>query len=154
MKKAYKFVLIVLMLPAWFGCKKDHDNIPADSLIGYWELAERSGSMAPATYPAGNGNFLVFKENTYAYYASGQPVKSGTYITMEDNTVDLSVCLNIADDKYTSRIVYDTAYSDPKVFYQIADDKLTFISGCYALDGGRTITYRRIKPNDTFEIPE
>lgn len=153
MKKVYNSVLIVLLMITWLGCKKDKgdpaDASPENDLIGYWELAVGSGTMdPPTTYPAGNGNLLVFKDNTYAYYGNGQLVKKGTYTTMADNSITQNVCLANLEDKYTRRIVFDTAYAAPKKFYHIADGQLSIISGCYANDAGQKITYRRVKTID------
>jgi hypothetical protein len=157
MKKVYGSVLIVLLMTTLFGCKKENDKAAADAsqnnLIGYWELAESSGAMVPPTmYPAGNGKILVLTTDTYAYYGNGQLVKKGTYMTMADNTIEQNVCLVNLQDKYDRRIVFDTAYSAPKQFFNIADEQLSIISGCYTYDAGHKIIYRRIKPNGTFPL--
>jgi hypothetical protein len=152
MKKVVNYVLIVFLIPACIGCKKDKDE-PSKDLVGYWELAQAQGGMTPVTtYPAGNGSLLVIKDDTYAYYGNGQLVKKGTYATMEDNTVAANVCLVIPAGEFTRRIVFDTSYSAEKMFYNIADNNLTLMSGCFAVDGGRRTTYRKVQPNDTFPV--
>jgi len=145
MKKVFGYALVVLIMAATFGCKKDHDT-SSNELTGYWELAETSGSMPPKTYASGNGNMLVFNKDTYVKYENGQLVKTGIYTTMVDNTVEENVCQVIPDDQFTRRIVFDTAYSATKKFYNIADDKLSITFGCYAVDGGQKLTYRRVNP--------
>ncbi len=42
---------------------------------------------------------------------------------------------DIFNDQFTNLIIYDTSYNAPKIFIQISDNKLTFISGWYASDG-------------------
>lgn len=144
MKQAYKYVLAVLIMTIVFGCKKHHDDASSTELTGSWELAEASGSMPPKTFAEGNGNMLVFNGNTYSTYVNGQLVKSGTYTTISDNTVEENICLIVPHDQFTRRIVFDT--DSTKKFYNIADNKLSITFGCYALDGGQKLTYRRIQP--------
>jgi hypothetical protein len=152
MKKVYSLGLIVLLMTTGFACKKDKDGSSSPALTGYWELAQTQSDMPTKNYPAGNGSLLLIKDNKYAYYGNGQLVKSGTYTTMDDNSVVQSVCLVIPEGQFPRRIVFDTAYSATKVFYQVEDDKLSLISGCFATDGGQKTTYRRVEPNGTFSI--
>jgi hypothetical protein len=151
MKKVYGYIVIGLLMTTWFACKKDHDQ-PSNDLEGYWELTQTIGNMPTVSYPAGNGNLLVIKDNKYAYYTNGQTVKSGTFTTVEDGSVQENVCLVIPKDQFTRRIVYDTTYSKPKTFYDISEGKLSFVSGCFASDGGHKEDYRRVEPNDKFSI--
>jgi len=147
MKKVYSYALAILIMSIVFSCKKHRDTkTPSPELTGYWELVETSGSMPPKTYPEGNGNILVLNGISYLSYQNGQLVKTGNYTTMDDNTVEENICLIVPDDQFTRRIVFDTAYSATKKFYNIADDKLSITFGCYALDGGQKLTYRRMQP--------
>jgi hypothetical protein len=152
MKKVSGLALIVILMTTGFACKKDKDGSSSPTLTGYWELAEAQGDIPTVFYPAGNGSLLVIKEDTYAYYGNGQLVKSGAYTTTEDNTAEQSTCLVTAEGQFTRRIVFDTAYSATKVFYQVESDRLSLVSGCFATDGGQKIIYRRVEPNGTFTI--
>jgi len=146
MKKPYSLALAVLMMTVVFSCKKHHDpGTPSPELTGHWELAEISGSMPPKAFAEGNGNRLVFYDNKYMSYENGQLVKSGTYTTIEDNTVEENICLIVPDDQFTRRIVFDTL-SATKKFYNISNDSLSITFGCYAVDGGQKLTYKRIHP--------
>jgi hypothetical protein len=152
MKKVYSLALVVIVMTTGFACKKDHDGASSPELTGYWELAQAQGDIPTVNYPAGNGSLLVIKDDTYAYYGNGQLVKSGAYTTTDDNTVVQSTCLITPEGKFTRRIVFDTAYSATKVFYQVENDQLALVSGCFATDGGQKITYRRVEPNGTFPL--
>lgn len=146
MKKLYSILLTGSIICILFSCKKNSgDKSDNNSLLGYWELAETSGAMMPARqYGAGNGNVIEINTFTYKRYANGQLIASGTYTTVPDNTVEKNVCLVFEDDRYTRRIIFDTAQAAAKQFYDIRDDKLSFIAGCYAIDAGHKEEYRRI----------
>ncbi len=94
-------------------------------------------------HPVGNGTILKFTGTTYERYANGQLVKSGQYAIIPDATVEKSVCLVYAKNQFANRIEYD-GNSDEKVFFQVANNKLTFVSGCYALDAGHSSVYERL----------
>ena len=108
-------------------------------------MRKTTAAMNPLgmTYPPGNGNMLKFNTDNYEIYQDKQLVKTGTYIIVVDSTVGKSVCLAFTPDRYTNRIVYDNNFSEPKEFFEISNDQLTFISGCYALDAGHTSTFER-----------
>jgi hypothetical protein len=146
MKKVFGIMLISCIMLTMFACKKNSgDKSENNSLIGYWELAETSSAMMPARqHGPGNGNVIEITATTYKKFGNGQVIKSGVYTTMEDNTVEQNVCLVIEDDRYTRRIVFDTAFSATKSFYEIRNGKLAFISGCYAYDAGHREEYRRV----------
>ncbi|HUP12255.1 MAG TPA: hypothetical protein VM187_08595 [Niastella sp.] len=147
MKKIYNVLLISCFALAVVACKKD--NGKNYGIVGRWELAQVSGAMVPpVNYLSGNGNILEFTSSTYKHYSNGQLIKSGNYSIEEDNTVEQNVCLVMDDGRYTHRIVFDTAQSKPKTFYEIRDGKLAFISGCYAVDAGHREEYRRISDID------
>lgn len=147
MKQVHNYALAVLIMTVVSGCKKDHGtDTPSSEITGYWELAEAYGDMPLKTFPEGNGNMLIFNGDTYSSYENGQLVKSGTYTTLSDNTVEENICLIVPDNQFTRRIVFDNAYSAVKKFYNIADDKLSITFGCFANDGGQKLTYRHVKP--------
>ena len=115
------------------------------SIVGDWELRQTSAAMMPGevNHAVGNGTILKFSGTNYEKYANGQLVKSGQYAIIPDATVEKSVCLVYAKNKFANRIEYDGNDSD-KVFFQISGNKLTFVSGCYALDAGHSSVYERL----------
>jgi hypothetical protein len=130
------------------SCKKDSSGKNpsiSTSIIGTWELRKTSGGMMPGekTYPQGNGNILKFTGTSYEAYENGQLADSGKYTISEDATVEENVCLEFPDNQYTHRIIYDSSSFYRKNFIQISNGKLSFISGCYALDGGYSSEYVR-----------
>jgi hypothetical protein len=149
MKKLYSILLAGSITCILFSCKKNSgDKSDNNNLLGYWELAETSSAMMPARqYAPGNGNIIELTASSYKRYENGQLIASGAYTTMPDNSVQKNVCLVFEDDRFTRRIIFDTAQAAPKTFYEIRDDKLAFISGCYANDAGHKKEYRRTNKN-------
>jgi hypothetical protein len=131
------------------GCRKEDvpkENIDFEAaLVGSWELRHTSSAWLPAgtNHAAGNGNLIKFTNSTYEKYTDGQLVKSGTYSVIKDSTVEESVCLTFPEDPFTHRIIYDNDYSATKEFIEIVGNKLTFISGCYAVDAGHSSVYEK-----------
>jgi hypothetical protein len=123
------------------GCRKNTDKNTA-SFTGTWELREKSG-MFSTTYPPGNGTLLKFSTSTYEIYTNNQLTQSGTYILLPDNTVKVSVCLEFAEGEFTNRIVYDQQQNIAKTFINIVNNRLTFMSGCYAYDAGHSEVYEK-----------
>jgi hypothetical protein len=133
------------MITLLFACKKDKVNNTPKDLEGGWELAESTVSITPTvTYSPGQGLKLTFDHGKYYYYDQGDLVKEGSFITMEDSTVEQSTCHANLADKFTRRIVFDNDYSSNKVFFSTADGKLSLISGCFTVDGGQLKVYRRL----------
>jgi hypothetical protein len=110
---------------------------------GRWELRQASG-MITIDYPAGNGHLLIFTTAGYQKYDSGQLVKSGSYVMVDDNTAEANTCLVLPAGQYTKRIIYDNNSNAQKIFLQLEENKLSFISGCYAYDAGHTLVYKRV----------
>ena len=140
------FVVISLVIATAYN--KDHAkksaNYPA-SIAGTWQLRKTSGGMLPGeqAYPSGNGNILKFDNGHYERYENRILTKTGQFEIVNDNTVNESVCLVMPDGQFTNRIIYDNDTVSEKVFIQVFNNKLTFISGCYALDGGHSSEYER-----------
>jgi hypothetical protein len=86
---------------------------------------------------------LKFDNGHYERYENGVLTKSGKFEIVSDNTVNQSVCLEMPNGQFTSRIIYDNDAAIEKVFIQVSNNTLTFISGCYALDGGHSSEYER-----------
>jgi len=138
-----RFILVICIItPAFFSgsCKKSGH---ASSVIqGDWELRETQASIVPATtFAAGNGNRLVFTATTYQSYASGLLKKSGEYVLVSDTTPE---CYAVGQQAPLTRIVYDNDYSGNAVYIKLSGNKLSFLSGCFAVDGGSMQTYEKL----------
>jgi hypothetical protein len=147
-KKGILFsILFGSMILVQIACRKDNtnnNNITLISLIGSWELKrEQSGMLPIINYTSGNGNILKFTDSDFQIFANGQLIKSGQYSIIGDNSVTAEVCLVIATDQYRNRIIYNDNPSGNKVFVQVFENKLTFLSGCFALDAGNYKEYVR-----------
>jgi hypothetical protein len=144
------FALIIIA-----SCSKNKDKEDEGVLINcgcsgnhasYWELKFISGGMMPTvTYPAGNGNILKFTSRTYEKYNDTTLVEKGTHRLVADGSVKENVCLEITPGRYRHRIIFNNDVAAQKTFINITDTTLSYISGCFALDGGVERTYRRIK---------
>ena len=143
MEMTYSSIILFLALPFFLaGCNKDSTNT-SNSIEGSWELVRISGSRPIINYPAGNGNVLKFTNSTYEAFENGSLEKRGTYTIVEDNTVETNVCLDLPDDQFRDRIIYDNDNRATKSFLQISNDTLSFISGCFAVDAGSRTEYVR-----------
>jgi hypothetical protein len=130
-------VLVILIV----SCEKGN-NISDAVLEGSWELRS-SSSMISSTYPPGNGRIISFTGNKYEMKENGQVIRRGEFKVEEDLTAGESTCLNIAAGKYTSRIIYDNNVNTTKTFFELSENKLTIISGCFAVDAGVSLEYER-----------
>ncbi len=101
----------------------------------------QTGMVASINYDAGNGNILLFTEKTYKIFENNQLIKSGSYTIVQDTSVKESTCLELHVDKFKKRMLYDSEES--KLFIQIENNKLTTISGCFALNAGSYKGYLR-----------
>ena len=99
--------------------------------------------MLPVNYPPGNGNILKFTESEFQIFTTAQLIKSGQYRIIEDGTVATEICLVIPTDQYRNRIIYENNFFDTKIFVQVSENKLTFLSGCFAYDAGNYKEYLR-----------
>ena len=147
-----KLVQVVFAVACTFlllsmSCNKNDNKKgkSANSVIGTWELRETSAAMNPAVskYPAGNGNLIIFTNDTYEFRKDGQVVKSGKYKVVADTSVEQSVCLVFPKGEYAQRVSYD-GKAEPKYFFQIVGKKLSFVSGCYAYDAGHREEYEKV----------
>ena len=133
------------------SCKKDQctkDGANYSSIVGAWELRQVQAGMIPAIdYSPGNGSILKFSNSMYEKYTNNSLVASGQYILIEDTSVEAEVGLVIPSGQFTRRIIYDNDFSSRKTFIQASDNKLTFLSGYFPLDGGSNVLYQRIGNN-------
>lgn len=144
MKQMRGIIALLALLACFSGCKKTGSDNPG-LMEGTWELRMAQASIIPPShYTAGNGNRLKFTGSNYEMYTNGQLVKSGAYVLVTDPTASAETCLNIQPGEFTSRIVYDGDNSPPKLFIQVSNNKLTFLSGCFAVDGGARKEYERL----------
>lgn len=147
MKKNIGAICFCLLLAFLGSCKKNNHADVSTSIVGSWELWQIAAGMNPNpyNYPPGNGHILKFSDEHYAIYENGSLVKSGQYLVIRDATVEVNVCLVLPSGQFTNRIIYDSTYDGPKVFLQISNNTLTFLSGCYAYDAGSRTEYKRVK---------
>jgi len=134
-------LLLIASAALLAACRKRGES--SNILSGSWELRQAFGSFVN-NYPAGNGHLLLFAANSYSFYAGGQLQKAGTYTVVPDGTATENVCLVLPAGEYTSRIRYDNNDSIPKQFFQINNDSLTIVSGCFAYDAGVESIYVRV----------
>ena len=141
------FLLIIMQ-----SCTKENQknilkNKPTETgITGEWELRNTSAAMLPGQvdYAPGNGNIIKFTSTGYEMYENGSLVRSGLYNVVPDTGVTESVCLVFSAGQFEERIVYDGTDAEPKIFFQITGNRLTFVSGCYALDGGHRSEYEKL----------
>ena len=144
-------IFFVSLTIFFIACKKDNTssyrNISA-SIEGSWELQQAQTGMIPLiNYPAGNGDILKFINSEYQVFLNGQLIRIGSYTIVGDTSVEAEVCLVLSSDQYKNRIIYDSSYNEGKVFIQISNDKLDFLSGCFAYDAGIYKEYTRQPDN-------
>jgi hypothetical protein len=137
MFKPFRLLLIGISSLILSACNKKDQRNAGTTITGTWELAIEQAGMIPArSYPSGNGNLLKFNDFTYQLYTDGVLTGSGTYIIINDKTVEQEVCLVEPGDRFSNRIIYDNDTNARKLFIQISGDTLSFLSGCFALDAG------------------
>src|SRR6186713_379047 len=141
MKRSVTLLLCVLfMLTFTISCKKETVKTK-EGIEGVWELRKISGSWATQTYQPGSGNDISFTGIHYEIKENGQLVESGEFEIIADATAGESTCLDIEAGKYTQRIDFKNARYPQKVFLELSGNKLTLLSGCFALDGGSRREY-------------
>jgi len=141
MMKRYSLLLFLVILLVNTSCKKE-SNDSSVGLEGVWELRS-ARSMISSDYLPGNGHIISFTRNKYERIDNGTITNSGEFQVIEDLTASESTCLNIPAGKYTSRIVFDNNMTTTKTFYEISGNKLTIVSGCFAVDAGVSLEYER-----------
>jgi len=137
--KVFAACCVALLLVS-ASCKKNTKGSSSQNLVGTWELRANQSSMMPlTTYPPGNGNLLIFTDHSYSIEKNGQTVKTGNYTIAEDHSFNALV---VPEGQFIHRIDYQDSVHQ-KVFFQISDDTLTFLSGIFALDSGVKLQYVR-----------
>jgi hypothetical protein len=144
MKQLVSIICLGAFISCLTGCSKNNADPVSHSLTGSWELRQAGAGMTPEMqYQPGNGNIIQFTATGYAYYANGQLIKSGTYTVVSDPGVANETCLNIPAGQFGNRIVYDNDFSAAKLYIQVDNDTLNFLSGCFAVDAGMSKRYER-----------
>jgi hypothetical protein len=136
-----QLLFLICCVCLFAGCKKGTNAI-SSSIQGLWELRHASG-MFTTNYAPGNGNTIKFTDGRYETTTNGQPTKSGSYQVVQDLSVGAETCLVIGSGQYTNRIIYDNDLISRKVFVEISNNKLSFLSGCFAYDAGSFVEYER-----------
>jgi len=138
----WSVTLLVCLLTITISCKKEAINTEK-GIEGVWDLRKTSGSWTTLTYPPGTGNDISFTGTHYEIRENGQVTESGEYEIVADSTVVETTCLNIEAGTYTQRISFRNARYPQKIFFELSGNKLTLLSGCFALDGGSRREYER-----------
>jgi hypothetical protein len=132
------------------GCKKSSSEGSSTSIVGSWELRQSYGQVGRINYPAGNNYTIKFTASTYStsdttqsFMIRGNHRTTGTYTIIEDNSAGNSTGILISKGQFTSRLILDDDTSSEKIFIQVANNKLEFLSGYFPLDGGVQLTYQK-----------
>lgn len=132
-----KKLLLITLLAAFMGCKKDAAN--KVGLKGSWEYRGTACYCLAATdtnaKKPGNGNIIIFADNTYKRFAKDTLKKSGTYVFAKDTLGSQPV----------NRIIYDNDTASDKIFFRIDQNKLTFFGQTPLAADGPEYYYERIK---------
>ena len=143
MKRSVTLLLCLLFIFTFtISCKKETEKTK-EGIEGVWELRKISGSWATQTYQPGSGNDISFTGSHYEIKENGQLVESGEFEIIAHATAGESTCLDIEADKYTQRIDFKNARYPQKVFLELSGNKLTLLSGNFAVDGGSRREYER-----------
>ena len=143
MKRSVTLLLCLLfMFTFTISCKKETEKTK-EGIEGVWELRKISGSWATLTYTSASGNNIIFAGSHYEIRENGQLVESGEFEIIADATAGELTCLDIEAGNYTQRIDFKNARYPQKVFLELSGNKLTLLSGCFALDGGSRREYER-----------
>jgi hypothetical protein len=148
-KKFMKNIFYLGFCIVLLSCKKKSEEVIqplSESIQGIWELDRVWGSFI-MNFPPGNGDIIIYSKDTFERYRDGQLIRSGKYELVEDNNVNLHVDINVPQNLYKHRIVYDENFDNPGGYVGKADGKLHFIWGTFANDAGSLMVYRRINSN-------
>jgi hypothetical protein len=148
-KKMKRIAIIVCTCMVFIAaCRKANTTTGNISLAGTWELRQTSAMGGLKNYAPGNGNLIKFTDSTYKFYSNNTLVKSGIYTTTADDSAAETLCLQLPENEYTNRIIYDNASDSTKVFFDLDNNVLKMISGCFAYDAGSSQQYERINTNN------
>ncbi|MES1213885.1 MAG: hypothetical protein ABUT20_00085 [Bacteroidota bacterium] len=143
MKRLFIFFCVAALFLIATSCNKSHDHIvPDNSIKGSWGLVKISGNFT-INFNSGD-SVLKFTETDYEISKNGVVSKTGKYQLVNDSTVNAETGLAMQPGTYTQRIIFDNKVNDPKIFIEIADNKLTLVTGYFPTDGGVSSEYGRI----------
>lgn len=134
MKRINSTVLVIAFLLLSTACTKNNTIVSnkingPQTLPGIWELRSIYGGNNPnnpGNFEPGNGNLWSFTNNAYRIYNEGVIADSGTYV--------LSSGLNPQTGTQSDALLLDSFISYP-LYFDIANDTLTFYNGIVAADG-------------------
>jgi hypothetical protein len=86
-------------------------------------------------------------DSRYEKYTNGSLIKRGHYILIKDASVGAEVGLVIPPGQFIGIIIFDDDFVSPKTFIEASNNKLTFLSGFFPIDGGSYVVYERIEDN-------
>ena len=146
MKNGWTNICLVILMIVFISCSSNPVNkssVTMKEIQGSWEMREQVSSMR-TTYPAGNGNRLLFADDTYQKFEKGTLVQSGQFRIIPDSTASREVGLELNPGEFTRHIIFDNDTSSPKTFFQITGNKLVLLSGFFPSDAGVQTTYEKV----------
>jgi hypothetical protein len=149
MPRLIHLFIVAAIFIAEFSCQKSNSaqtNLQVHSkiLVGTWELRRVRG-MYVYTYQPGNGNKVVFDDTAFTTYVNGVLNKQGHYDVIRDNSVSESVCMSMPTGQFENRLVYDSNFQSQKIFFEVTQDSLVTVSGCFSVDQGAFNEFVRVK---------
>lgn len=152
MKSLVVILCFGILVVLFSNCNKNEGKAVSSKstgITGTWELRQSQSSMFPAVnYPKGNGNFLKFTDLKYEKYSAGELDKKGNYFITKDSSVATEVGLAVPTGQFTNTIAFDSISSSRKIFLEVSNDSLIFLSGYFPLDGGTKQVYIRQENNN------
>lgn len=139
-----QFCILFLLFCA-AGCKKSDTAIAVDSIQGKWEIRAIQAGMTPTLiYEAGNGHYLLFEGNNYKEIKSGATILTGTYTVRKEST-SIEGCPNSSPQPVMTKMIWSPSVGGREPFFYFDGNRLKFISGCFALDGGIFSEWEKVK---------
>jgi hypothetical protein len=129
------------------GCKKSSSSEGSGtSIVGTWELRQLYGDVGTINYPAGNNSILTFTDGTYSSSDTTKSLlrhQTGTFKIINDNSAGASTGIIIKKGQFTSRLILDNDTTSDKIFIQMVNNQLIFLSGNFQIDAGVQLTYEK-----------
>ena len=142
--------ILIIALIILNSCKKSSSTISNTSIVGNWELRQSYGDIGTVNYPAGNNSTFKFASSTYfisdtthSFIFHGSHPQTGFYKIINDNSAAASTGILISAGQFTNRIIFDNDTASEKIFIQITNNTLEFLSGPFPVDGGYKLTYQK-----------
>ena len=139
--KQINFIALLFSCILFQSC--DKSTFSADQIKGTWELVQIQAGMSPTRDATPGEEQIILTASTYEIVKNGTPTESGNYSVIEDPSVSKEVCLELEKGTYTHRIQFEGGDNSRKIFFQIKGDSMNTLSGCFALDGGVSKSYKK-----------